>query len=199
MSFSTAKASISGSSVVPGLPNTISTPSCLRRSRKARFPDMRGTGWLQGNGGVRDRDERDNADRFPHHIAGGARLSGRQRLGSTAGRRSHFLVIYNRKTTSPPPSGVAACSTGAQVVALANASDSSRHHASVRLEIWRVEGVSRRAHELATRINAIARIGAPSKRIAKALPLSPLISGGPARGHEPLSTGRVCSGLLWFP
>src|SRR6185437_8174818 len=44
ISFSTAKASINGSSVVPGLPKTISTPSCLSRSRKARFPDMTGTG-----------------------------------------------------------------------------------------------------------------------------------------------------------
>ena len=44
MSFSTAKASISGSSVVPGLPNTIPTPSCLSRSRKARLPDITGTG-----------------------------------------------------------------------------------------------------------------------------------------------------------
>src|SRR5258708_12762279 len=42
ISFSTAKASISGNSVVPGLPNTISTPSCLRSSRKARFPDIAG-------------------------------------------------------------------------------------------------------------------------------------------------------------
>src|SRR5260370_30253284 len=42
ISVSTAKASISGNSVVPGLPNTISTPSCLRSSRKARFPDIAG-------------------------------------------------------------------------------------------------------------------------------------------------------------
>ena len=41
-SFSVAKASISGNSVVPGLPNMISTPSCLSRSRKARFPDITG-------------------------------------------------------------------------------------------------------------------------------------------------------------
>src|SRR5262249_13755992 len=41
-SFSVANASISGNSVVPGLPNMISTPSCLSRSRKARFPDMTG-------------------------------------------------------------------------------------------------------------------------------------------------------------
>src|SRR5215204_1114372 len=33
---------MSGSSVVPGLPNRISTPSCLRMSRKARFPDITG-------------------------------------------------------------------------------------------------------------------------------------------------------------
>src|SRR5215471_11457205 len=39
-SFSVANASISGNSVVPGLPNMISTPSCLSRSRKARFPDI---------------------------------------------------------------------------------------------------------------------------------------------------------------
>ena len=44
MSFSTAKASISGNSVVPGLPNMMSTPSCLSRSRNARLPDMTGTG-----------------------------------------------------------------------------------------------------------------------------------------------------------
>src|SRR4051812_45642542 len=42
MSFSTAKASISGSSVVPGLPNMMLTPSCLSRSRNARFPDITG-------------------------------------------------------------------------------------------------------------------------------------------------------------
>ena len=48
MSFSTAKASISGSSVVPGLPNTIPTPSCLSRSRKARLPDITGTGVSKG-------------------------------------------------------------------------------------------------------------------------------------------------------
>src|SRR5204863_3660097 len=42
MSFSTANASISASSVVPGLPKTTSTPSCLRISRKARFPEMTG-------------------------------------------------------------------------------------------------------------------------------------------------------------
>src|SRR5712692_922385 len=42
MSFSTAKASISGNSVVPGLPNRTSTPSCFKSSRKARFPDMTG-------------------------------------------------------------------------------------------------------------------------------------------------------------
>src|SRR3954468_13252420 len=44
MSRSTAKASISGNSVVPGLPNRTSTPSCFRSSRKARFPEMRGMG-----------------------------------------------------------------------------------------------------------------------------------------------------------
>src|SRR3984885_8089050 len=42
MSCSTAKASISGNSVVPGLPNITVTPSCLSRSRKARFPDITG-------------------------------------------------------------------------------------------------------------------------------------------------------------
>src|SRR5437763_8985005 len=42
MSFSTANASISASSVVPGLPNTTSTPSCFRISRNARFPEMTG-------------------------------------------------------------------------------------------------------------------------------------------------------------
>src|ERR1700719_4110739 len=42
MSCSTAKASISGNSVVPGLPNITLTPSCLSRSRKARFPDITG-------------------------------------------------------------------------------------------------------------------------------------------------------------
>src|SRR5580704_9227077 len=42
MSFSTAKASISGNSVVPGLPNITLMPSCLSRSRKARFPDITG-------------------------------------------------------------------------------------------------------------------------------------------------------------
>src|SRR5579863_7080580 len=44
MSFSTAKASISGSSVVPGLPNITLTPSCRSRSRKARFPLITGKG-----------------------------------------------------------------------------------------------------------------------------------------------------------
>src|SRR5262245_44742800 len=33
---------MSGNSVVPGLPNRTSTPSCLRTSRKARFPDITG-------------------------------------------------------------------------------------------------------------------------------------------------------------
>src|SRR5918995_7169486 len=47
MSFSTAKASISGNSVVQGLPNMMLTPSCFSRSRNARFPDMTGTGCLQ--------------------------------------------------------------------------------------------------------------------------------------------------------
>src|SRR5215213_4146714 len=42
MSFSTANASISASSVVPGLPNTTSTPSCFKISRNARFPEMTG-------------------------------------------------------------------------------------------------------------------------------------------------------------
>src|ERR1041384_755393 len=42
MSFSTANASISASSVVPGLPKTTSTPSCFRISRNARFPEMTG-------------------------------------------------------------------------------------------------------------------------------------------------------------
>src|SRR4029079_16997622 len=42
ISLSTASASISGSSVVPGLPNRISTHSCLRVSRNARFPEMTG-------------------------------------------------------------------------------------------------------------------------------------------------------------
>src|SRR5579862_7169503 len=42
MSFSTAKASISGNSVVPGLPNITLTPSCLSKSRKARFPLITG-------------------------------------------------------------------------------------------------------------------------------------------------------------
>src|SRR5438876_10694934 len=46
-SFSVAKASIRGNSVVPGLPNMISTPSCLSRSRKARFPDITGKKDLQ--------------------------------------------------------------------------------------------------------------------------------------------------------
>src|SRR5262249_2472567 len=56
MSFSTAKASISGNSVVPGLPNTMPTPSCLSRSRNARFPDITGTGDSVGlKGGVRSR------------------------------------------------------------------------------------------------------------------------------------------------
>src|SRR3954451_170260 len=54
MSFSTAKASISGSSVVPGLPNTIPTPSCFSRSRKARLPDITGTGVSRGLNGVDD-------------------------------------------------------------------------------------------------------------------------------------------------
>src|SRR5262245_32786020 len=49
-SFSVANASISGNSVVPGFPNMISTPSCLSRSRKARFPDMTGKTFSQGWG-----------------------------------------------------------------------------------------------------------------------------------------------------
>src|SRR3954469_6115809 len=42
ISLSTASASISASSVVPGLPNRMSTPSCFRISRNARFPEMTG-------------------------------------------------------------------------------------------------------------------------------------------------------------
>src|SRR5436190_21991998 len=42
ISLSTASASISASSVVPGLPNRMSTPSCFRTSRNARFPEMTG-------------------------------------------------------------------------------------------------------------------------------------------------------------
>src|SRR5256885_3836843 len=42
MSLSTASASISGNSVVPGLPNITSTPSCFKISRNARFPEMTG-------------------------------------------------------------------------------------------------------------------------------------------------------------
>src|SRR5262245_4919138 len=53
-SFSVANASISGNSVVPGLPNMISTPSCLSRSRKARFPDMTGKNSSQCWGGKQD-------------------------------------------------------------------------------------------------------------------------------------------------
>ena len=40
--ISVANASISASSVVPGFPNSTSTPSCLSSSRKARFPDIAG-------------------------------------------------------------------------------------------------------------------------------------------------------------
>src|SRR5215831_7878696 len=58
-SFSVANASISGNSVVPGFPNMISTPSCLSRSRKARFPDITGKtfsqGWGVGGGASRRR------------------------------------------------------------------------------------------------------------------------------------------------
>src|SRR5580698_8604426 len=53
MSCSTAKASISGNSVVPGLPNMTLTPSCLSRSRKARFPDITGKFLSPGHSGSR--------------------------------------------------------------------------------------------------------------------------------------------------
>src|ERR1700720_3053518 len=53
MSCSTAKASISGSSVVPGLPNITLTPSCLSKSRKARFPDITGKFLSPGHSGSR--------------------------------------------------------------------------------------------------------------------------------------------------
>src|SRR6185436_8550633 len=57
MSLSTASASISGSSVVPGLPNSTSTPSCFRISRNARFPEMTGKTssacfWVWAEGGT---------------------------------------------------------------------------------------------------------------------------------------------------
>src|SRR5580698_9965373 len=55
MSCSTAKASISGNSVVPGLPNMTLTPSCLSRSRKARFPDITGTGDSYGKDFTADK------------------------------------------------------------------------------------------------------------------------------------------------
>src|ERR1700756_2707609 len=41
-SCSAAKASINGSSVVPGLPNSIRTPSCFNNSRSALFPGIIG-------------------------------------------------------------------------------------------------------------------------------------------------------------
>src|SRR5580700_10185685 len=53
MSFSTAKASISGNSVVPGLPNITLPPSCLSRARKARFPDIMGNFLSLGHSGSR--------------------------------------------------------------------------------------------------------------------------------------------------
>src|SRR5579864_104242 len=52
MSFSTAKASISGNSVVPGLPNITLTPSCLSKSRKARFPLITGKLLSSGHSGA---------------------------------------------------------------------------------------------------------------------------------------------------
>src|SRR4029453_1302098 len=39
---SSARPSMSGSSVVPGFPNMYCTPSCFRTSRKARLPDVSG-------------------------------------------------------------------------------------------------------------------------------------------------------------
>src|SRR5213078_1999137 len=44
MPGSRASPSISGSSVVPGLPNITETPSCLRSSRNACLPEMYGIG-----------------------------------------------------------------------------------------------------------------------------------------------------------
>src|ERR1044072_5554271 len=57
MSLSTASASISGSWVGPGLPNSTSTPSCFRTSRNARFPEMTGKTssacfWVLAEGGT---------------------------------------------------------------------------------------------------------------------------------------------------
>src|SRR5215467_10755752 len=44
MPGSRARPSIKGSSVVPGLPNMTSTPSCFRISRKACLPEVKGIG-----------------------------------------------------------------------------------------------------------------------------------------------------------
>src|SRR6266568_3344259 len=69
MSFSTAKASISGNSVVPGLPNTIPTPSCLSRSRNARLPDITGT-MVSNSGGRSVGNAQIFSGRWPWEITG---------------------------------------------------------------------------------------------------------------------------------
>src|SRR5215472_10136369 len=59
---SRARPSMRGSSVVPGLPNMISTPSCLRISRKACLPEVKGIGRSpQDDGFGSPRGARDEA------------------------------------------------------------------------------------------------------------------------------------------
>src|SRR5262252_3024698 len=83
-SFSVANASISGNSVVPGFPSMISTPSCLSRSRKARFPDMTGKTFSQCWGSVTmHRDVAAFAN-----ISGGTDIIDRRRAASE-GCREH--------------------------------------------------------------------------------------------------------------
>src|SRR6266849_1990297 len=102
-SFSVANASISGNSVVPGLPNMISTPSCLSRSRKARFPDMTGkksskcwrSGQLVRRGGLW-------LDSAVEHVAA-ARIGGvvRHDANVKAARLSHQRIDVLRQQEIP--------------------------------------------------------------------------------------------------
>src|SRR5712672_4468508 len=91
ISFSTAKASISGSSVVPGLPNTISTPSCLSRSRKARFPDMTGKADSKGLG-IGTGEVAPNGSYILHQASRRPRPHEARLMGALV-----FVAIYNEK------------------------------------------------------------------------------------------------------
>src|SRR5215471_302002 len=96
-SFSVANASISGNSVVPGFPNMISTPSCLSRSRKARFPDMTGKTFSQGWGVVGGASRR----RSCRHLSGGTTAAAPSAHHRAAMRGERGLARAGRARISP--------------------------------------------------------------------------------------------------